>query len=149
MLQMQSCGRDVARMNPFAYAATGLGWLGRQGTRAVALPFLIAIPLAPLVPSAKPYLPETIFLLLVLSFLRVRPQALHGHFARPLVFAASSGSFSCSRRRLAWLSWRSVCIRRRLAFSLASFFRRWRRPSWSRRRSPRSLDWTPRWHWRP
>lgn len=76
-------------MNPLHYAGAALAWLGRQGTRAVALPFLIAIPLAPFLPSAKPYLPETIFLLLVLSFLRVRPQALRGHLTRPLVFATS------------------------------------------------------------
>jgi hypothetical protein len=71
--------------------ADPLGWIGRQGTRAVAA--LIVIGLA--VPWAgailKPFVGESIFILLCISFLRVDAEALKGYLRRPgLVLAATA-----------------------------------------------------------
>jgi BASS family bile acid:Na+ symporter len=65
-----------------------LAWLGRQGTRALAAMVFIGIAL-PIGAPLKPYVPEAVFLLLVLAFLRVEPQALRAHAARPVFLAAA------------------------------------------------------------
>ncbi|HVY01065.1 MAG TPA: Na+-dependent transporter [Pseudorhodoplanes sp.] len=65
-----------------------LAWLGRQGTRALATMVFIGIAV-PIGGPLKPYVPEAVFLLLVLSFLRVEPAALRAHAARPLLLAAA------------------------------------------------------------
>jgi len=63
-----------------------LAWLGRQGTRALAAMVFIGIAV-PIGGPLKPYVPEAVFLLLVLSFLRVEPSALRAHAARPAFLA--------------------------------------------------------------
>jgi hypothetical protein len=69
--------------------AAALGWLGRQGTRAVALSLLAGLALPPLAALMKPIFTPNLFALLCLAFLRVDPVALRQHFARPaLVLAA-------------------------------------------------------------
>lgn len=71
-------------------AAAPLGWLGRQGTRALAAMVFISIALPPLGALLKPFVAEAVFALLVLAFLLVEPAALRGHARRPaLVFAIS------------------------------------------------------------
>jgi hypothetical protein len=72
------------------FPAAGLVWLGRQGTRAVAASLFLALVLPPLAAWCKPIVPEAIFALLVLAFLRVDPRELRGHFAEPaLVLVAT------------------------------------------------------------
>jgi len=72
------------------FPAAGLVWLGRQGTRAVAASLFLALAFPPLAAWCKPIVPEAIFALLVLAFLRVDPRELRGHFAEPaLVLAAT------------------------------------------------------------
>jgi len=72
------------------FPAAGLAWLGRQGTRAVAASLFLALAFPPLAAWFKPIVPEAIFALLVLAFLRVDPRELIGHFAEPaLVLAAT------------------------------------------------------------
>jgi hypothetical protein len=72
------------------FPAAGLAWLGRQGTRAVAASLFLALAFPPLAAWCKPIVPEAIFALLVLAFLRVAPRELRGHFAEPaLVLAAT------------------------------------------------------------
>jgi hypothetical protein len=72
------------------FPAAVLAWLGRQGTRAVAASLLLALASPPLAAWCKPIVPEAIFALLVLAFLRVDPRELIGHFAEPaLVLAAT------------------------------------------------------------
>jgi hypothetical protein len=67
-----------------------LSWLGRQGTRAIAALVFIGIAVPPLGAVLKPFVPEAIFVLLCIAFVRVSPAALHGHFRRPrLVLAAT------------------------------------------------------------
>jgi BASS family bile acid:Na+ symporter len=65
-----------------------LAWLGRQGTRALAAMVFIGIAV-PIGGPLKPYVPEAVFILLVLSFLRVGPAALRAHAARPALLAAA------------------------------------------------------------
>jgi predicted Na+-dependent transporter len=72
------------------FPAAGLVWLGRQGTRAVAASLFLALAFPSLAAWCKPIVPEAIFALLVLAFLRVNPRELRGHFAEPtLVLVAT------------------------------------------------------------
>lgn len=48
-----------------------LGFIGRHGTRSLALGIFLGLALPPLSALARPWLPESIFVLLVLAFLRV------------------------------------------------------------------------------
>jgi BASS family bile acid:Na+ symporter len=71
--------------------AAALAWLGRQGTRAVALSLLAGLALPWLAAWMKPAFAPSVFVLLTLVFLRVDPRALRRRFARPgLVLAASA-----------------------------------------------------------
>jgi len=73
----------------FDAGLAALAWLGRQGTRAVAAVVIIGVSV-PALGVVKPLLPASVFLLLVLTFLRVDPHAIHARLARPgLVIAAS------------------------------------------------------------
>ena len=68
-----------------------LGWLGRQGTRAIAALVVIGIALPPLGEVLRPWVAEAIFLLLCISFMRVDTAALREHARRPgIVLAASA-----------------------------------------------------------
>ena len=77
-------------MSVLGALAAALGWLGRQGTRAVAFSVFAGIALPPLAALFKPVFAEALVALLCLAFLRVDPTALRGYFRRPgLVLAAS------------------------------------------------------------
>ncbi len=81
----------AALLSCFAVLVRALAWLGRQGTRAIAALVLIGIALPPLGELLKPYVAEAIFLLLVISFMRVDTAALRDHLRRPgIVLAASA-----------------------------------------------------------
>jgi BASS family bile acid:Na+ symporter len=68
-----------------------LAWLGRQGTRAVALSLFAGLALPWLAAAMKPAFAPSVFVLLTLAFLRVDPGALRRRFARPsLVVAATA-----------------------------------------------------------
>jgi BASS family bile acid:Na+ symporter len=70
--------------------AAALAWLGRQGTRAIAASIFVGIALPQLAVVCKPIIPESIFVLLCLAFLRVDPSALRGYFQRPALVLAGS-----------------------------------------------------------
>lgn len=72
---------------PLSVLSVPLAWLGRQGTRAVAVSAIIGICVPPLSAIARPWLQEAVFALLVLAFLRVDVTAMRGHLARPLLLA--------------------------------------------------------------
>lgn len=73
----------------FDAVLAALAWLGRQGTRAVAAVVIIGVAVPPL-GVLKPLLPASVFLLLVLTFLRVDPDAIRARLVRPgLVIGAS------------------------------------------------------------
>jgi hypothetical protein len=78
-------------MSILAAPITVLGWLGRQGTRAIAAVVLIAIVVPPVDAVLKPYVSEAIFALLCIAFIRVDTAQLRGHLKRPgLVLAATT-----------------------------------------------------------
>jgi hypothetical protein len=64
-----------------------LAWLGRQGTRAVAISALLGLVLPQLSALFRPLVEEAIFVLLVLAFLRVDPVAVVAHMRRPRLVA--------------------------------------------------------------
>jgi ACR3 family arsenite efflux pump ArsB len=73
------------------FPAACLAWLGRQGTRAIAASLFIGLAVPPLAAWFKPILPEAVFGLLVLAFLRVDPRELRALFARPGLVLAATG----------------------------------------------------------
>jgi BASS family bile acid:Na+ symporter len=70
-------------MSLLTHPAALLAWLGRHGTRAVAISIFLGLALPQLAARFKPFVSEAIFALLVLAFLRVDPRALRAYFARP------------------------------------------------------------------
>lgn len=73
----------------FDACVAGLAWLGRQGTRALALSVFFGIALPPVAALFKPVFVEALLVLLTLAFLRVDPASLRGQFRKPgLVIAA-------------------------------------------------------------
>lgn len=60
-----------------------LAWLGRQGTRALAVSVFCGLALPQLAVYVKPYLGETVFVLLLFSYLRTDPSAFSQYFRRP------------------------------------------------------------------
>jgi len=92
----------------YARPATLLAWLGRQGTRAVALSLFAGLALPWFAAAMKPLFTPSVFVLLCLAFLRVDPAALRRRFARPgLVLAATAWMLIatplCCGPLLAWL----------------------------------------------
>ncbi len=67
-----------------------MAWLGRQGTRAVAVAIVLGIALPPLGALARPYFAETVVVLLVLAFLRVDPDALRVQWSRQRLLIAAA-----------------------------------------------------------
>jgi predicted Na+-dependent transporter len=60
-----------------------LAWLGRQGTRALAASIFFGLAVPQLAVYVKPYLVETVFVLLLFSYLRTNPAAFRSHFEKP------------------------------------------------------------------
>lgn len=77
-------------MSLLALPAQALAWLGRYGTRAVAVSIFLGVALPPLAATFKPFVPEAIFALLVLAFLRVEPRELRTYFVRPRLIALAT-----------------------------------------------------------
>lgn len=75
---------------PFRALGAALGWLGRQGTRAVAASLFIGVMLPPLAALLKPIFAVALFVLLCLAFLRVDPAEVARHFTRPKLVAAAA-----------------------------------------------------------
>src|SRR6267143_5223920 len=75
-------------MSAIGLLGTALGWLGRQGTRAIAVVVFIGIAVPSLDALVKPFVPEAIFALLCIAFLRVETAALRAHLGRPGLLVA-------------------------------------------------------------
>jgi hypothetical protein len=63
--------------------AAALAWLGRQGTRALAASIFLGLAVPPLAAYVKPYLGETVFVLLLFSYLRTDPAAFRRYLRAP------------------------------------------------------------------
>ena len=70
--------------------AAALSWLGRQGTRAVAALIVIGIALPSIGDLLKPFVTETVFVLLSIAFLRVDSAAFRSYLARPAIVLAAT-----------------------------------------------------------
>ena len=79
------------RMAVLAPLAAGLAWLGRRGTGAVAAIVLISIAIPSIGAILKPFVSEAVFVLLVISFLRMDAAGFRACLRRPsLVLAATA-----------------------------------------------------------
>jgi len=67
-----------------------LAWLGRQGTRALAASIFIGLAVPPLASYVKPYLGETVFVLLLFSYLRTDPHAFRRYVRAPAIVIAAA-----------------------------------------------------------
>ena len=80
-----------AAMTILGRLGAALAWLGRNGTQAVAISMVVGIAVPPLGALVRPHFADTVVALLILSFLRVDPQALRAQWQRPrLLIAAAS-----------------------------------------------------------
>jgi len=70
--------------------AAALAWLGRQGTRALALSVFLGLAVPPLAAYVKPHLGETVFVLLLFSYLRTDPAALRAYVRSPRLAIAAA-----------------------------------------------------------
>ena len=61
----------------------GLAWVGRQGTRALAVSVFLGLALPQFAAYVKPYLGETVFVLLLFSYLRTDPAAFIRYVRAP------------------------------------------------------------------
>lgn len=60
-----------------------LAWIGRQGTRALAVSIFLGVAVPPLADYVKPHLSETVFVLLLFSYLRTDPAAFRRYLRAP------------------------------------------------------------------
>jgi len=67
-----------------------LAWLGRQGTRALAVSIFFGLAVPQLAAYVKPYLGETVFVLLLFSYLRTDPAAFRGYLRAPGIVIAAA-----------------------------------------------------------
>lgn len=67
-----------------------LSWIGRQGTRALAVSIFLGLAVPQLATYVKPYLGETVFVLLLFSYLRTDPKAFRGYMRAPALPIAAS-----------------------------------------------------------
>ena len=71
--------------------AAALAWLGRRGTRALAVSMFLGLAMPQLAVHVKPHLGEVVFVMLTFSYLRTDPAAFRRQFMTPglVVIAAA------------------------------------------------------------
>ncbi len=77
-------------MPVLAVLSAALAWLGRQGARAIAAVVFIAIVVPPFDALLKPYVPEAIFVLLFVAFVRVKTADLRRQLRKPGLLIAAT-----------------------------------------------------------
>ena len=77
-------------MNLLALPAAALAFVGRMGTLLVAASLFVGLAVPGLAAACKPFLGETIVVLLSLAFLRVDPTELRRHFTQPGLVAVAT-----------------------------------------------------------
>jgi BASS family bile acid:Na+ symporter len=81
---------EFSAMQWMRLPAAALALAGRHGTLVAAASIFIGLFVPPLSKAFKPYLGETIIVMLTLAFLRVDPAELRKHWTRPGLIAAAS-----------------------------------------------------------
>lgn len=81
---------SVGLPRALALPVLALSWLGSQGTRAPAALVFIGIAVPPLGEVLRPYVPEAMFGLLCISFMRVDLPALREYLRRPALVVAAT-----------------------------------------------------------
>jgi BASS family bile acid:Na+ symporter len=81
---------EFSAMNWLRLPAAALALAGRHGTLVAAASIFIGLFAPPLSKAFKPYLGETIIVMLTLAFLRVNPRELWAHWTRPGLIAAAT-----------------------------------------------------------
>jgi len=76
-------------MNPAAFLAAALAWLGRHGTQGFALSIFLGLALPQFSAMARPALPITIFCFTTVVFMRLDMGVTLGLLRRPAKLAAS------------------------------------------------------------
>jgi BASS family bile acid:Na+ symporter len=77
-------------MNFLHLPLTALAWLGRQGTRALAASVFMGLAMPQLAAYVKPHLAETVFVLLLFSYLRTDPSAFRRVLKAPTLALVAS-----------------------------------------------------------
>jgi predicted Na+-dependent transporter len=77
-------------MNFLQLPAAALAWVGRQGTRALAVSVFLGLALPQFAAYVKPYLGETVFILLLFSYLRTDPSAFRRYLKAPTLTIAAA-----------------------------------------------------------
>lgn len=77
-------------MNFLQLPVAALAWLGRQGTRALAVSVFVGLAVPQLAAYVKPYLGETVFVLLLFSYLRTDPSAFRRYIKAPALTIAAA-----------------------------------------------------------
>ncbi len=75
--------RETSDLPILTALTAALAWLGRQGTRALAASIFLGLALPPLAAYVKPHLAETVFVMLLFSYLRTDPSAFRGYLRAP------------------------------------------------------------------
>ena len=84
-------GGAVSILRPVLGAATAvLSWLGRHGTPVVAALIVISIAIPQLGERLKPFVTETVFVLLCIAFLRMDGAAFRSYVKRPAIVLAAT-----------------------------------------------------------
>jgi len=77
-------------MPTLKWLAAALAWLGRQGTSALAASVFLGLSVPQLAAYVKPYLGETVFVMLLFSYLRTEPSAFARYLKAPMLPVAAS-----------------------------------------------------------
>lgn len=70
--------------------AAALSWLGRQGTRAVAALVVVGIATPAIGAFFKPFVTETVFVMLCMAFVRMDAAAFRAYLGRPAIVLAAT-----------------------------------------------------------
>src|ERR1700727_2156303 len=77
-------------MPVLAALSAALAWLGRPRARAIAAVVFIAIAVPPFDALLKPYVPEAIFTLLFVAFVRIETADLRSQLRKPGLLVAAT-----------------------------------------------------------
>lgn len=81
---------SATMQSSYSPPVAALAWLGRQGTRALAALVFIGLAVPPLGEMLRPYISQSVFVLLCISFTRVDVAALRTYLSRPMLVVGAT-----------------------------------------------------------